>query len=157
MLKNTNFFKLGPYSRKNNIRTGTGPKLMVHGRSPADNALGVRGHARGKAPVAGRMRAYHTRSLSRSRGSPDPVWLGSARGCGSAWLAGDTCHRLAGAALLQPTVDACPAPVAALRRSPADPFFFSSLSFEIHNTVPFSDFHIFRSVDRIDMIPSTKF
>ena len=86
----------------------------------------------------------------RSRGSAGPVRLG---------FVGDTCRRLAGSTLLQPTVDVCLVLVAALYRSLADLFFFflfSSLSSEIRNTIPFFDFHIFRSVDQIDTISSAK-
>ena len=125
MSKNTDFFKLGPYSRKNNIRTGTETKIEQTENNWAKlvvpRALGVHGHARGKAPVAGCTRACHTCPLPRSRGSAGPVGsrLRLAR------LACDTCRRLAGAALLHPMVNACPAPVAALRRSPSAPFFFS--------------------------------
>ena len=156
MSKNTDFFKLGSYSRKNSIRTGIGTKIGQTESNRAKTA-GPRTHTRRQCAGSARSRARkctsrrpHARQPLRSRGSASPVRPG---------FAGNTCRHLAGAALLQPTVDACPAPVAALRRSPADLFIFfsSSLSSKIRNTVPFSDFHIFRSVDRIDMISSTKF
>ena len=128
MSKNTDFFNLGPYhvktvlelepGQKMGKQRETGPKWPFHARSRASSALGVLGHARGKAPVIGCTRAYHAHPLLCSRGSVDPVLLDSVRVCGLAWLAGDTCRHLIGAALLQPTVDACLVPVA------GHPFFF---------------------------------
>ena len=172
MSKNTDFFKLGPYSRKNSIRTGIGTKIGATESKRAKLAVPralTRQQRAGSAwsrAREGTSCGVHARPPPRSHGSVGPVRSGRLGSrCGSARLAGDTCRRLAGAALLQRMVDACPAPVAVLHRSPADSFFLFFLSFfllsslpsENRNTVLFSDFHIFRFVDRIDMIPSVKF
>ena len=171
MSKNTDFFKLGPYSLKSSIRTGTRTRIRQTERNRAKTA-GPRALTRQQC--AGSARATRAgRRQSQGACAPTtcgnfcavagrPVRFGSARPAFVVRLgiAGDTCRHLARAALLQPTVDACLMPIAALRRSPTDFLFFSflpSLSSKIRNTVPFSDFHIFRSVDRIDMIPSAKF
>ena len=61
MSKNTDFFKLSPYSRKNSIRNGTETKIGQTERNRAKvavtRAMGMRGHTRGKAPIAGCTRA----------------------------------------------------------------------------------------------------
>ena len=140
MSKNTDFYKLVPYSRKNSIRTGTGtnigqtesnrPKRPVHTRTRAGSVRSCTRKCASRRP--------HVRQPLRSRGLADPVRLD---------FAGDTCRRLAGAALLQPTVDVCPALIAALCRSPADLFFFSFFLLCLLKSVTQSSFSIFISFD----------
>ena len=159
MSKNTDFFILVPIhvktvlelepGQKSGKQRATRPKQPFHAHSRANSALTTRVDMRlSQAPRA---------ALLRSRGSVNLVWLGSARICSSTRL----CRRH----VLSPRWS-CVAPAdgrrvsgachAAVRLSPAD-LFFSSLSSEIRNTALFSNFRIFRFVDRIDMISSVKF
>ena len=132
MSKNTDSFKLDPYSCKKSIRTGMGTKIGQTESNRAKLAVPralTRQQRTGSAWSRAREGAshrLHAHPLPHSHGSAGLV--SSARVCGLARLAGNTCRRLAGAALLQLMVDACPAPVAALRRSPAAPLFFLLLS-----------------------------
>ena len=83
MPKNTDFFKLDPYSRKNSIRTGTGIKI---GQTESNRAkLAVpralthqqRAGSAWSCAREGARRRLYARPLPRSRGSAGPV--GSAR------------------------------------------------------------------------------
>ena len=147
MSKNTDFFKLGPYSRKESIRTGIGTKIgQTEGKraktvvSRALTRQQCADHASGRAPIAGRTRGSPCAVAGR------PVRSSSAR----------LCRRHVSLPRWSYV-----APADSLSRRPPPlagyPFFFSSLSSKIRNKIPFFDFHIFRSVDRIDMISSTKF
>ena len=152
MPKNTDFFKLGPYSRKNSIRTRTRTKI---GQTESNRAKTASPRAR-----EGSSRRPHARPLSRNRGSAGPVRLGSARLAFAVRLGLQATRVIVSLELRcssqrSTCVRGLSPPSAASRPT----FFFSlsSLSSEIHNTVPFSVFHIFRFVDRIYMISSAKF
>ena len=91
MSKNSDFLRLGPYSRKNSIRTGIETKIGQTEGNRAKTAVSRAlkrqqcvDHARGCAPVAGRTRAYHVRQPLHSRGSAVSVRLGSRLRFGSA-------------------------------------------------------------------------
>ena len=122
MSKSTDFFKLGPYSRKNSRKQ---PGQI--GRSTRSHAPAA--HWERVVTRAGRHQSQAARTpATRARLCVVAVRLDSCRG--STRLAGDTCRRLAGAALLQPTVDACQAPVtppSAARRQTSFFFFFRFL------------------------------
>ena len=172
MSKNTDFSKLSPYSRKNSIRTETGtksgkqkttgPNWPFHARSRASSTWEC------VATRAGRRQSQAARApATRAR-----LHVVAGRLVRSAQLAsrfGPACRQHVSTPRWS-----CIAPVdgrrvsgACCRRLPLagrllSSFFFfflllSSLPSENRNTTFFSDFHIFRSVDLIDMIPSTKF
>ena len=159
MSKNTDFFKLGPYSRKNSIRTGTETKIgqteSNRAKLAVTRALGMRGHACGKAPVAGCTRTYFRVLAGRPvRFSP----VGSARVAvrlGLQATRGDASLELRCSSGWSTRVRRLSPSSAA--RQPTLFFFLSSLPSKNRNTVLFSDFPIFRFVYLIDMIPSTKF
>ena len=83
MSKSTDFFKLGFYSRKNSIRTGTGTKIEQtesnRAKLAVPRALTRQQHAGSAWPHAreGASRRLHARPPPRSRRSAGPV--GSAR------------------------------------------------------------------------------
>ena len=166
MSKNTDFFKLGPYSRKNSIRTENETKIRQTESKQTKLAVPrtlTRQQRAGSAwsrAREGASRKLHAHPLPRSRGSTGPV--GSARV--AVWH-GLQATRVDASLELRcsrrwSTRVRCLSPPSATHRPT---FFFlsffllSSLPSENQNTVLFSDFYIFRSVGRIDMIPSAKF
>ena len=147
MSKNTDFFKLGPYSRKNNIRTRIGTKIE---QTESNRAKVAVPRALMHQQCAGSASATHA-GMCQSQAARSPAsvqsWVGrsgSARVCGSAWL----CRRH-----MSSPRWSCVAPAddrhmfGACRRSPADLFFFFFLLLYPLKSVTQFFFLIFISFD----------